>query len=148
MDVTSVTASGRNQLLGDMLCLGGALLFAVVSVAQDLVVKTLDWVEYLGMVGLFGSILSTVQTYVLMLRCTGHLFLHRDSASFHSALFGNSCPESAWLFIPHPVHFVDVSPCAISEFLKVKSILKRKRLLFDVIWIKGNSQTLFVESRT
>ncbi|KDR14203.1 Solute carrier family 35 member F1 [Zootermopsis nevadensis] len=56
---------GRNQLLGDMLCLGGALLFAVVSVAQDLVVKTLDWVEYLGMVGLFGSILSTVQTAVL-----------------------------------------------------------------------------------
>jgi drug/metabolite transporter (DMT)-like permease len=59
-------AVGKNQLLGDMLCLGGAVLFAVVSVAQDLMVKTQDWVEYLGMVGLLGSILSIVQTYVLM----------------------------------------------------------------------------------
>lgn len=58
--------AGKNQLLGDLLCLGGAVLFAVVSVSQELVVKTLDWVEYLGMVGLFGSIISIVQTYVQM----------------------------------------------------------------------------------
>jgi solute carrier family 35 protein F1/2 len=64
--MTNVAAAGKNQLLGDMLCLGGAVLFAIVSVAQDLLVKTLHWVEYLGMVGLFGSILSIVQTYVLM----------------------------------------------------------------------------------
>lgn len=42
------------------------MLFAVVSVTQELVVKTLDWVEYLGMVGLFGSVISIVQTYVQM----------------------------------------------------------------------------------
>jgi hypothetical protein len=42
------------------------VLFAVVSVTQELVVKTLDWVEYLGMVGLFGSVVSIVQTYVQM----------------------------------------------------------------------------------
>jgi len=58
--------AGKNQLLGDLLCLGGAVLFAVVSVTQELVVKTLDWVEYLGMVGLFGSVISIVQTYVQM----------------------------------------------------------------------------------
>ena len=58
--------TGKNQLLGDLLCLGGAVLFAVVSVSQELVVKTLDWVEYLGMVGLFGSVISIVQTYVQM----------------------------------------------------------------------------------
>jgi drug/metabolite transporter (DMT)-like permease len=62
----STDVAGKNQLLGDMLCLGGAVLFAVVSVAQELLVKTLDWVEYLGMVGLLGSILSIVQTYVLL----------------------------------------------------------------------------------
>jgi solute carrier family 35 protein F1/2 len=56
--------AGKNQLLGDMLCLGGAVLFAVVSVAQELVVKTLDWVEYLGIMGLLGSVLSIMQTYV------------------------------------------------------------------------------------
>jgi drug/metabolite transporter (DMT)-like permease len=59
--------AGKNQLLGDLLCLGGAVLFAVVSVTQELVVKTLDWVEYLGMVGLFGSVISIVQTYVQIL---------------------------------------------------------------------------------
>jgi len=58
--------AGKNQLLGDLLCLGGAVLFAVVSVTQELVVKTFDWVEYLGMVGLFGSVISIVQTYVQM----------------------------------------------------------------------------------
>lgn len=56
---------GKNQLLGDMLCLGGAVLFAVVSVAQELVVKTLDWVEYLGIIGLLGSVLSIMQTAML-----------------------------------------------------------------------------------
>jgi solute carrier family 35 protein F1/2 len=61
---TCADVAGKNQLLGDMLCLGAAVLFAVVSVAQELVVKTLDWVEYLGIVGLLGSILSILQTYV------------------------------------------------------------------------------------
>lgn len=63
---TWVVFAGKNQLLGDLLCLGGAVLFAVVSVTQELVVKTHDWVEYLGMVGLFGSVTSIVQTYVCM----------------------------------------------------------------------------------
>jgi Eukaryotic protein of unknown function (DUF914). len=61
--------AGKNQLLGDLLCLGGAVLFAVVSVTQELVVKTHDWVEYLGMVGLFGSVISIVQTYVCVRTC-------------------------------------------------------------------------------
>jgi len=64
--------AGKNQLLGDLLCLGGAVLFAVVSVTQELVVKMLDWVEYLGMVGLFGSVISIVQTYV-------QLFTHENT---------------------------------------------------------------------
>ncbi|PSN45287.1 hypothetical protein C0J52_17533 [Blattella germanica] len=57
--------TGKNQLLGDMLCLGGAIMFAVVTVVQELVVKTLDSVEYLGMIGLFGSLYSIIQTAVL-----------------------------------------------------------------------------------
>ncbi|XP_069680906.1 solute carrier family 35 member F2-like isoform X2 [Periplaneta americana] len=58
-------AGGKNQLLGDMLCLLGTVLFAILSVAQELIVKTMDWVEYLGMVGLLGSLVSIVQTAVL-----------------------------------------------------------------------------------
>lgn len=52
---------GKNQLVGDMLCLGGAVLFAIVTVLQELSVKNTDIVEYLGLLGLFGSIVSGVQ---------------------------------------------------------------------------------------
>lgn len=52
---------GKNQLVGDMLCLGGAVLFAIVTVLQELSVKKTDIVEYLGLLGLFGSIVSGIQ---------------------------------------------------------------------------------------
>lgn len=52
---------GKNHLVGDMLCLGGAVLFAIVTVLQELSVKNTDVVEYLGLLGLFGSIVSGVQ---------------------------------------------------------------------------------------
>jgi solute carrier family 35 protein F1/2 len=44
-----------------MLCLGGAVLFSVTTVLQELVVKTVDIIEYLGMIGFFGTILSCMQ---------------------------------------------------------------------------------------
>lgn len=56
-------SSGKNQLMGDMLCLGGAVLLTVVTVLQELSVKTTDVVEYLGLLGLFGSIVSGGQMY-------------------------------------------------------------------------------------
>lgn len=48
-----------------MLCLGGAVLFAIVTVLQELSVKNTDIVEYLGLLGLFGSILSGIQMFVV-----------------------------------------------------------------------------------
>lgn len=66
--VGATKASGdgqQSQLVGDMLCLGGAVLFAVVIVLQELVVKTLDCVEYLGMLGLSGSLICGIQMYLL-----------------------------------------------------------------------------------
>lgn len=53
---------GKNQLVGDMLCLGGAVLFSITTVLQELAVKTVDIIEYLGMIGFFGTILSCMQT--------------------------------------------------------------------------------------
>lgn len=47
--------------MGDMLCLGGSVLLTVVTVLQELSVKTTDVVEYLGLLGLFGSIVSGIQ---------------------------------------------------------------------------------------
>ncbi|XP_043461835.1 solute carrier family 35 member F1-like isoform X2 [Leptopilina heterotoma] len=58
-------STGKNQLVGDMLCLGGAVLFSVITVLQELAVKTVDIIEYLGMIGFFGTILSCTQVGVL-----------------------------------------------------------------------------------
>ncbi|XP_047344502.1 solute carrier family 35 member F2-like isoform X2 [Vespa velutina] len=58
-------STGKNQLVGDMLCLGGAVLFSITTVLQELAVKTVDIIEYLGMIGFFGTILSCMQIAVL-----------------------------------------------------------------------------------
>lgn len=55
---------GKDRFLGDMLCLAGAFLHGISNVAQEFVVKTFDVVEFLGMIGLFGSFVSGLQTYV------------------------------------------------------------------------------------
>lgn len=60
--INAETVSGKNQLVGDMLCLGGAVLFSITTVLQELAVKTVDIIEYLGMIGFFGTILSCLQT--------------------------------------------------------------------------------------
>ena len=56
---------GKNQAVGDALVLCGAIMYGVSNVAQEFVVKTFSRVEFLGMIGLFGSIISAIQLYVL-----------------------------------------------------------------------------------
>uniref|UniRef100_A0A667XUB3 Solute carrier family 35 member F2 n=1 Tax=Myripristis murdjan TaxID=586833 RepID=A0A667XUB3_9TELE len=58
--------STSNILLGDGLVLVSATLYAVSNVCQEYTVKNLSRVEFLGMVGLFGTIISTIQmSYIL-----------------------------------------------------------------------------------
>lgn len=57
--------SGKNQLVGDMLCLGGSLLFAVVTVLQEMMLKTHSCSDYLALLGLIGSVVSCTQTFFL-----------------------------------------------------------------------------------
>ncbi|KAM6932113.1 solute carrier family 35 member F2-like [Lycodopsis pacificus] len=57
--------STSNILLGDGLVLLSASLYAVSNVCQEYTVKNLSRVEFLGMVGLFGTIISTVQMVIL-----------------------------------------------------------------------------------
>ncbi|KAK0085859.1 hypothetical protein PV325_004299 [Microctonus aethiopoides] len=64
-DNKDLGANGKDQLVGDMLCLGGAVLFSVTTVLQELAVKTIDIIEYLGMIGFFGTIISCSQIAVL-----------------------------------------------------------------------------------
>ncbi|XP_030298476.1 solute carrier family 35 member F2-like [Sparus aurata] len=57
--------STSNILLGDGLVLISATLYAVSNVCQEYTVKNLSRVEFLGMVGLFGTIISIIQMVVL-----------------------------------------------------------------------------------
>lgn len=47
--------------LGDLMCIGGALLYGIIIIAEEYVVKTIDCVEFLAMIGLFGSVINGVQ---------------------------------------------------------------------------------------
>ena len=48
-------------MLGDVLCLVGAITNSVVMVAQEHIIKTRSITEYLGMIGLFGLCISSAQ---------------------------------------------------------------------------------------
>lgn len=57
--------SGKNQLVGDMLCLGGSLLFAMVTVLEEMLLKTIACSQYLAILGFIGSIVACTQTFFL-----------------------------------------------------------------------------------
>ncbi|XP_055003762.1 solute carrier family 35 member F2-like, partial [Boleophthalmus pectinirostris] len=57
--------STANILLGDGLVLLSASLYAVSNVCQEYTVRNLTREEFLGMVGLFGTIISTIQMVIL-----------------------------------------------------------------------------------
>lgn len=52
---------GQDRLLGDLLCLAAALLYGVANVTEEFLVKQYDRFEYLGMVGMFGSVIASIQ---------------------------------------------------------------------------------------
>ncbi|KAK7108198.1 solute carrier family 35 member F2-like [Littorina saxatilis] len=56
---------GSNRALGDFLVIGGAALYGVSNVGQEFVVKHFPRVDFLGMIGLFGSFISGVQFILL-----------------------------------------------------------------------------------
>ena len=53
--------SGRNELLGDALCSIAAAVNGIIMVAEDHIIKTRSAVEFLGMIGIFGLLVSSVQ---------------------------------------------------------------------------------------
>uniref|UniRef100_A0A3B4A3I3 Solute carrier family 35 member F2 n=1 Tax=Periophthalmus magnuspinnatus TaxID=409849 RepID=A0A3B4A3I3_9GOBI len=71
--------AGRDQgstedvLLGDGLVLLSAALYAVSNVCQEHTVKTLSTVEFLGMMGLFGTVISGIQLAPVRAVCPLHV---------------------------------------------------------------------------
>lgn len=64
-DVEGAPTDGKNQLVGDMLCLAGSLLYAMVTVLQEMMLTTLSCSDYLAFLGLIGSVVSCTQTFFL-----------------------------------------------------------------------------------
>lgn len=48
-----------------MLCLGGSLLFAIVTVIQEIIIKKQSCTEYLSMIGFFGTIVAGFQIFMV-----------------------------------------------------------------------------------
>ncbi|KAL2096124.1 hypothetical protein ACEWY4_008272 [Coilia grayii] len=65
--------SSANILLGDGLVLISATLYAVSNVCQEYTVKNLSRVEFLGMVGLFGTLISGAQMAILEHRALANI---------------------------------------------------------------------------
>ena len=64
-DDGDASGDAGSSLSGDVCCLLGAALYAVSNVAQEVLVKTQDRHEFLGMLGVFGSFFSGVQLLLL-----------------------------------------------------------------------------------
>lgn len=63
-NTVSVDVPLSNVLIGDSLVLIGCALYAGSNVAQELIVKANDTIEWLAMIGLFGSVWSVLQILV------------------------------------------------------------------------------------
>lgn len=77
-----IRTDGEDPVVGDILCLCGALLYSISNVGQEGSVKQFDRVEFLAMLGLFGSGLNVAQSYTRQLsRLTLQLHSHCLSLS-------------------------------------------------------------------
>ncbi|XP_070568701.1 solute carrier family 35 member F2-like [Ptychodera flava] len=56
---------GSDKFLGDMLCLVGASLYGVSNVAEEYAIRNFSRVEFLGMLGMWGSLISGIQLVAL-----------------------------------------------------------------------------------
>ncbi|XP_060948098.1 solute carrier family 35 member F1 isoform X2 [Limanda limanda] len=56
---------GEQKLFGDLLVLGGATLYGISNICEEFIVKNLSRVEFLGMMGLFGSFFSGIQLAIM-----------------------------------------------------------------------------------
>jgi len=61
-DATSGSqGDGPNPLLGDLMCIVSTFLYGISNVSQEFLVKEHDRFEYLGFIGIFGSLVSGLQ---------------------------------------------------------------------------------------
>lgn len=79
-----------HKLLGDVLAIAGGTLYGVNDALEELVVRRFSVQEYLGFVGLFGTIISILQAYILELD---------DVVEFFNGTSPCSSGEIFWLLL-------------------------------------------------
>ncbi|XP_067051425.1 solute carrier family 35 member F1-like [Acropora muricata] len=83
--------AGKSQAIGDILVLCGAIMYGISNVAQEFVVKNFSRVEFLGMLGFFGTIISAIQMILLERHQLSSLFesqSHTNEIVLYIAGFG------------------------------------------------------------
>ncbi|XP_011628665.2 solute carrier family 35 member F1 isoform X2 [Amborella trichopoda] len=58
-------AGGSHPVKGDMLVIGGSMLYAISNVGEEFFVKNIDRVELMAMLGTFGAVVSACQISIL-----------------------------------------------------------------------------------
>ncbi|KAF7633315.1 hypothetical protein Mgra_00007294 [Meloidogyne graminicola] len=59
------TTIGTNKFIGDFLCLLGTFLYAVSNVSEECFVKQYSRSEFLTFIGIFGLLISLIQSYFM-----------------------------------------------------------------------------------
>ncbi|KAG9447135.1 hypothetical protein H6P81_013263 [Aristolochia fimbriata] len=57
--------SGSNPVKGDLLVIGGSMLYAISNVSEEFLVKAADRIELMALLGAFGAVVSTCQISIL-----------------------------------------------------------------------------------
>ncbi|XP_066394664.1 uncharacterized protein [Miscanthus floridulus] len=65
VDVEANYIEGPNPLKGDLLVIGGSMLYAISNVTEEYFVKKSNRVEVMAMLGVFGAIISGIQISIL-----------------------------------------------------------------------------------
>ncbi|XP_077211987.1 uncharacterized protein LOC143847156 isoform X3 [Tasmannia lanceolata] len=58
-------AGGSNPIKGDLLVIGGSMLYAISNVSEEFLVKEADRIELMAMLGSFGAVVSSCQISIL-----------------------------------------------------------------------------------
>ncbi|XP_077250658.1 uncharacterized protein LOC143890033 isoform X4 [Tasmannia lanceolata] len=65
VDVEANFLGGSNLIKGDLLVIGGSMLYAVSNVSEEFLVKKADRIELMTMLGSFGAVVSACQISIL-----------------------------------------------------------------------------------
>ncbi|XP_006481805.1 uncharacterized protein LOC102607849 isoform X1 [Citrus sinensis] len=128
-DAEMAGGGGSRPLLGDILVIAGAIFFAMSYVGEEFLVKKIDRVEVVCMIGVYGLLVSVVQLYP---------FLLGDMITFtYNKLYTSLCGmiKFPFAFIPLP---------SFRSTLELKSLESVKWSTDIILSFVGNAASSFM----